>query len=94
MPTAKWEIVEAFGVGLRVVDAGQGVGCHDRRSGNDGAVASVTTPEMPPVMLAEVNAIAKSTNASTATTAHRGSRIADLLPEAFARFDSHHDTSI
>jgi hypothetical protein len=42
---------------------------------------------MLPVMLADANPSAKSTNAITATTAHRQLRIIDLLPEAFARFN-------
>jgi len=46
------------------------------------------------VMLADANANAKSTNANTATTEHRQSLIADLLPEAFARFDTQYRTFI
>jgi hypothetical protein len=49
---------------------------------------SVTTPEMLPVMLADANVNAKSMNASTATIADRRIRIADLLREAFARFNT------
>jgi hypothetical protein len=43
---------------------------------------------MLPVMLADANVNAKSMNASTATIADRRIRIADLLREAFARFNT------
>ena len=61
--------VKTFGIGFDCrLDSRQGIGGNHGGAGNDAPDLSVTTPEMLPVMLAELKADAKIMNASIAKT--------------------------